>query len=393
MSQRVKGEIAVNRESGRPSITSSQEAAGHPAGGVTRRAALTRAAAVGAGVLGSSLLAACGSSGSKATPSKVTSLNVICWEGYTDPSFTKPFERRTGITINSTYIGSNDELIAKLRGSPGVYDMVTPSCDTTQLLIQAGQAQPIDLAKVPNGQSTFEFFRKAPNVNVGGKLYGIPMAWGFIPLIYNADLVKTPPTSWRALWDPAHRNQISVWQDISLLYSAGLLLGVKDLFNMSDPQLEQVKAKLLQQKPLIRKYWTTAADLTNLFASKEVVLGMSFGGLTARQLRAQGINATEIIPKEGATSWFDNWMVTSSTSKLPACLAWLNHIQDPNTQAQIAKATGYGITNQRAMSLVPKDYADAYHLQDPSFIARLNYWKRVPRRQQYLDILNAVVAS
>ena len=83
----------------------------------------------------------------------------------------------------------------------------------------------------------------------------------------------------------------------------------------------------------------------------------------------------------------------ASTSKLPACLQWLNHIQDPATQAQIAKSTGYGITNQRAVGMVPQDYADAYHLSDPTFISRLNYWKRVPRRQQYLDILTAVVAS
>lgn len=364
---------------------------------ISRRTALRRAAVTGAGLLGGGLLTACGANTSPSSGASSSgggdTLNVICWEGYTDPSFTKPFEKSTGIHINSTYIGSNDELIAKLRGSPGVYDLVTPSCDTTQLLIQARQVQPIDLAKVPNGQTTFEFFRTAPNVNVGGKLYGIPMSWGFIPLIYNVDAVKKAPDSWSALWDPAYRNQMSVWQDISLLYMAGLLVGIRDLYTMGDAQLEQVKAKLLKQKPLMRKYWTTAADLTNLFANKAVVIGESFGGLTVRQLRSQGMNATEIIPREGATSWFDNWMVTASTNKLSACMKWLNHIQDPTTQTQIAKATGYGITNKRAVSMVPKDYADAYHLSDLTFISRLDYWKRVPRRQQYLDILNAVVAS
>jgi hypothetical protein len=41
---------------------------------------------------------------------------------------------------------------------------------------------------------------------------------------------------------------------------------------------------------------------------------------------------------------------------------------------------------------VPSIYSASYHLSDPTFIAKLNFWKRVPRRQDYLDILNAVLA-
>ena len=372
-------------------------------GRITRRTAIGRAAAGVAGLAGANLLAACGGGGGDGggaaggggggSEKLSGTLDVLCWEGYTDDSFVKPFTRKTGVKVRSTFIGSNDELIAKLRGNPDQYDLVSPSSDTTELLVEADQVQPIDLNEVPNAKTSFEFFRTAPNVNVGGKLYGVPMAWGFIPIIYDADKIKRAPDSWNALWDPQYKGQVSVWQDIALLWSTALLLGYDNPYRLTDAQLNAVKAKLVQQKPNVRKYWTTAGELTNLFSNREVVIGMSFGGLTANQLRGQGRNVKEVIPKEGATSWFDNWMITKQSKNAAAAHAFLDHIHKPASQKAIAKATGYGICNSNAVDQVPKDYAASYHLDDPGFIAKLRYWQRVPERQNYLDVLNAVGAA
>lgn len=367
---------------------------------LTRRAAIQRAALGAVGLAGTSVLAACGSSTSSsgaaasgASDKLASELNVLVWEGYTDKSFVAPFTAKTGVKVNSTFIGSNDELMSKLRGAPGLYDLITPSSDTTNLLIDAQQVQPVNLDRVPNAKTTFDFFRTAPNVNVDGKLYGIPMCWGFVPIIYDADQIKQAPTSWNDLMDPKYKGSVSMWQDISLLWTWALKLGFSDPYNMTDDQLNQVKAGLIQLKPQIRKYWGTAGDLTNLFANKEVTIGMSFGGLTANQLRAKGRNVLEVIPKEGATSWVDNWMITAKSSKVSTCEAFLNHLHTSASQVAIAKATGYGITNQDATAKMSGDYAKSYHLSDPSFISKLSYWQRVPQRQKYLDVLNAVVAK
>jgi spermidine/putrescine-binding protein len=372
----------------------------------TRRVVLRRAAGGTAGLLGLSWLAACGdddenggtgNAESAATPVDAAAIsgtiNALCWEGYTDDAFVKSFTKETGVKVRSTFIGSNDELIAKLRGAPDQYDLISPSSDTTELLIEAGQVQPISLESVPNAKTTFEFFRTAPNVNVDGKLYGIPMAWGFIPIIYDTDAIKTAPDSWEVLWDPQYKGKVSVWQDIALLWSTALLLGFDDPYNLDDDQLDQVREKLVEQKPNVRKYWTTAGELTNLFSNKEVVLGMSFGGLTATQLRADGRNVEEVIPKEGATSWFDNWMIPAQAKNRDAALAFLDHIHKPESQKAIAEVTGYGICNENAIDMVDADYAKAYRLENPGFISELSYWERVPERQKYLDVLNSVVAA
>ncbi len=325
--------------------------------------------------------------------SQATTLNVLCWEGYTDKAFAAPFTKQTGIKINSTFIGSNDELIAKLRAAPGLYDLVTPSSDTTPLLIEAGAVQQIDTTKVPNWKTVQPYFKTAPNVSVGGKLYGVPMCWGFIPVIADLTAVPKPPHTWGLLWDAKYKGKISVWQDISTIWSAALYLGYKNLYTLSDAQLSAVKKKLLEQKPLLRKYWSTAGELTNLFMNHEVVVGNSFGGLTVTQLTENGRKVEEFIPKEGATAWVDNWMISKQSKNLDAAYQWLNWIHAPKTQVQIGKVTGYGVSNRNALKLLPKSYVKTYHLDESSFIPKLTFWKKVPRRQKYLDTLNAVVAG
>lgn len=370
----------------------------------TRRSALKQGAVGAAGVMGvSGVLAACGSDSGSSSDSGATitspptnvsgTINALCWEGYTDPAWTKDFTKETGVKVKSTFIGSNDELVTKLRGAPDQYDLVSPSSDTTSILIDAGQVQALDLNAVPNAKTTFDFFRTAKAVNVDGKLYGVPVAWGFIPLIYNTGEISQEPTSWEDLYDPKYKDKVSVWQDIALIYTTAIQLGYKNVYTLSDDQLSKIKAKLLELKPNIRKYWTTAGELANLMASKEAIIGMSFGGVSITQLEAEKVPAKEVIPTEGATSWFDNWMVPTKAPNAEAALAYINYFHKPEVQKQFAEITSYGITNENAVDLVSKDYYEAYSLGDPNFIAGLDYWKTVPRRQKYLDVLNSVVSA
>ena len=58
-------------------------------------------------------------------------LGLLTWEGYADESFVKPFEEATGCKVSATYVGSNDDYAPKLAAGGGVYDLISPSIDTT----------------------------------------------------------------------------------------------------------------------------------------------------------------------------------------------------------------------------------------------------------------------
>ena len=73
------------------------------------------------------------------------------WEGYADPTFIQKFEAKCGCKVNASYMGSSDELVAKLRGgSASNYDVISPSSDVATSIATAGLAAPLDLSKIPS---------------------------------------------------------------------------------------------------------------------------------------------------------------------------------------------------------------------------------------------------
>ena len=155
---------------------------------------------------------------------KTPTLNLLVWEGYADPSFVKAFEEQNHCKVSASYMGSSDELVAKLRGgSAGNYDVISPSSDVATMISEGGLAAPLDLSNLPSYEQLSSKLRSMPLVRVNGNVYGVPFMWGPNPLIYDAKAFSTPPDSWSAMWDPKLKEKISVWDDLSTLYMACLL--------------------------------------------------------------------------------------------------------------------------------------------------------------------------
>src|SRR3954470_5551438 len=47
------------------------------------------------------------------------SLNLIAWEGYTEPAWAKPFETQTGCKINAKYAGTSSEMVSLMANGGG----------------------------------------------------------------------------------------------------------------------------------------------------------------------------------------------------------------------------------------------------------------------------------
>src|SRR5213593_4494150 len=213
---------------------------------------------------------------------KEESLSLLVWEGYADPAFVRAFEESHHCKVSASYMGSSDELVAKLRGgSAGNYDVISPSSDVATSIASAGLALPLDLAKIPAYEELSPQLTSLPLVRVNGQVFGVPFTWGPNPMIYDITAFSRPPDTWNVFWDTKYRGKISVWDDLSTVYMAAQVLGYdkpdpSQLYNLSDEQLETVKKKLLELKPNIRKIWATGAELTNLFQNHEIVAAMGW---------------------------------------------------------------------------------------------------------------------
>jgi putative spermidine/putrescine transport system substrate-binding protein/spermidine/putrescine transport system substrate-binding protein len=321
-------------------------------------------------------------------------LNLLVWEGYADQSFVKDFEAESGCKVTATYVGSNDDFAPKLAAGGGVYDLLSVSSDAANVLAVAGFVEPVDLAKVERWNEIYEVFRNSPGINYDGKVYGVPLTWGANPFMYRTDKIAEEPTSIAALWDAKYKGKIGMWDDKSSLYNAARMMGIQDTFNMTDEQLEQVKNKLIEQKPLVRKYWSTAGEIINLFASGELWISYTWGGYMAGELQKMGIPVKEFIPVEGADGWNDNWMIVTGSPNQDCAYKYINYMISPKGQCGVSGVTGYSAANPVAAKtcMSPEEFT-AKHQDDIDYVNKLKMWQAPARIDAYTNAWNAVKAA
>ncbi len=322
-------------------------------------------------------------------------VNLLTWEGYADDSFIKQFEEDSGCKVSATYVGSNDDFAPKLAAGGGVYDLITPSIDTTKIMIQAGFVEPVDVSKVPRWEEIYEKFRTSEGINHDGEVYGVPFSWGSIPFMYRVDKFDTPPTSLNQLWDSELDGRISLWDDKSALYVASRVIGNMDIYNLTDEQLEAAKAKLIEQKPLVRKYWATAGELVDLYAAGEVWISNTWGGYQSALLAEQDIEVQEFIPEEGAEGWMDSWMIVKDTPNLDCAYQFINMAISEQGQCGMSNVNGYSSTNVvAAKNCMSEEQFTALHQDDVDYLDSLLLWTNLgPRLEAYTNTWNAVKAA
>jgi putative spermidine/putrescine transport system substrate-binding protein/spermidine/putrescine transport system substrate-binding protein len=331
-------------------------------------------------------------------------LNVLTWEGYSEPIITQKFQDETGCEISLTYVGSNDEFPAKLAGGSSIYDMVSPSIDTTGILAKMGVIEPIPIEILGDEwENIYEDFRTHPSIRGGegwmppeGHIWAVPYAWGSINWMYRADKFETPPDSIDLLWNPEYAQKLSLWDDKTNIYAVARYLYGTDInvYDLSDEQLAEVRDKLIDAKPQIRKYWATAGELIDLYAKGEVWFSNSWGGYQSVLLNEQGIPVVEFLPVEKADGWQDAWQIVKGTENMDCALKYAAYSISPYAQCQMAINVGWAAANAEAVKeCLTKEQYDALHQGDFIYLESLDFWQEPVRVDKMIQTWNAVKAA
>lgn len=322
-------------------------------------------------------------------------INMLVWEGYADPSFIDPFEAETGCKVSATYVGSNDDYAAKLAAGGGIYDITSAPMDSTGVLIDAGFLDPIDLSRIEGWDDIYPQFRDAAAINVGGEVYGVPYIWGSVPIMYRTDMITDEIDSIEALWDPKYAGKIAIWDDKTALYMGARLAGHYNVYTLDAEQLEDAKNKMIEQGPVLRKYWATAGELVDLFVKGEVWISNTWGGYQSSLILEQGIPVVEVLPKEGAGAYADSWNIVRGTPNLDCAYEYINYAVSPRGQCGVYRVTGYSLANEASAKscMTPEEFVAA-HQDDPAYFNKLNVWENLgPNLEPYTNAWNAVKAA
>jgi putative spermidine/putrescine transport system substrate-binding protein len=325
-----------------------------------------------------------------AEPSMITkigkgegTLNLVVWEGYTQPQWVKPFTKSTGCKVRSKYGGSSDEMVTLMR--TGQYDAVSASGDASLRLILGKDVRAINPNLIPDYKNFIPQLKSPPHNTVKGVHYGISLQWGPNTLLYNTKKVKPAPKSWSVLYDSKYKGKVTVPDNPIQIADAALYLsktkpslGIKDPYELTDSQFKATVDLLKKQRPLVKKYWASAGDEIDLFKNGSATVGASWPYQT---ITLQGAKAPvkDLIPREGATGWADSYMI-STKAKHPNCaMLWIKWISTPKVQAQQALSFGETPANKKAcsfMNKIQKGGCGQWHLNAPSsYFSSIKFWK------------------
>ena len=107
-------------------------------------------------------------------------IKVLNWQGYgTDEKWAlEIFEKKTGLKVVHDYFNSEQEMLTKLRTSPGTYDVVLMNNIYVMDAVNEGLVQPIDTAKITNFNDLTPALRDSERFVKDGKHYGHLLGMG-----------------------------------------------------------------------------------------------------------------------------------------------------------------------------------------------------------------------
>src|SRR5437763_1444068 len=233
------------------------------------------------------LAAACSGGGTSTSSSSSTgggpiagTLRLFSYSDGFAPAYMAPFHKQyPNVNLVTSAFGNGDEAVAKIQA--GFQADVVNSCvdENTSTMVQDGLYQPLDVSRIPDWNNIFPAMKGLPGVQVDGKVYMIPVDAGTAGIMYNADVITTPPTSWMDLFDPQYQGRAAIEDNSTTAIDIGALAnGITDPLSMTPDQLDTVKNFLIAHKGQFRTYWQSDSDITSLFKSNEVVISSGYPG-------------------------------------------------------------------------------------------------------------------
>jgi spermidine/putrescine transport system substrate-binding protein len=339
-----------------------------------------RYAGAGAGALGlTSILAACGVSGTAPKTSPLPSgsaaedvlkkiygdgtpagiLNFANWEDYIDvdskgnsPSL-KKFTTDTGIKVNyKTVINDNDPFLAKIipvlqAGQDTGYDLIViTNGGPVERMVRLGYLTPLDHTFMPDWEANADPKTRNPNYDPGNKFTAVWQS-GFTGIAYNSKIIKTPPTTFNDLLNPAYKGKVGLFGNNQDMPCAALnSLGI-DIASATPDQWTHAADVVSKSRDdgTIRSFYDQG--YINALENGDTIITQAWSGdvYIASQPKSVGGDGFPelkfVFPKEGPLYWHDNMCIPLHAQHPVDAITYMNYAYKPEIAAMMADFIWY----------------------------------------------------
>lgn len=261
-------------------------------------------------------------------------------------AYIEPFEKAHNIKVTAVeYNGEMARIKAMVEARRVTWDVVEVESPDLSRGCDEGLFEKLDWSKVGNKA---DFLPAAVHeCGVGTFVWSTVMA-------YNADRIKTPPTSWADFWDvnkfPGKRGMRK-----GARYNLEFALmadGVKpaDVYKVLATRegADRAFRKLSELKPHIQ-WWEAGAQPPQFLVAGDVTLTTVYNGrIDAAQREGRNLK----INWTGSIYDLDYWVIPKGSPNKEAAHKFIALASTPEAQANYARLIAYGPTNIKALSML-----------------------------------------
>lgn len=361
--------------------------------GFNRRAFLQSTAAIGAGVAMPAIV----SPGALASSGEV---NVLMWSDYLPESFVKGFTDKTGIKINFTGFGSNDEVLNKMKSTNGQgFDICTPTVNRNLQWKDLGLVKAFDMSKVPLdkvnpvmaklGEANWNFDNKGSS--------WIPHIWGTEGIAWRTDKF-TPDGEFPSYWDVWDEKNAGKTMGRAQSMMLGLGLAMERTGQMAPGSMwaayegpdkmksvwDKVAEVAIAKKKNIKVLWNDADSQKNGLLNEGVIVAQTWDGPPIA-LKTAGEPVMYRAPKEGSLAWVDGMSLSVGAKNIDQVYAFISACYDAQLAGEAIKTHGYNSPVIGADKFAGESYAKNFNDAYPGdALEKLNPWPA--EAQWYADI-------
>jgi spermidine/putrescine transport system substrate-binding protein len=340
-------------------------------------------------------------------------VKIFVWQDYVAPNLAEKFTKDTGIALEMTTYGSNDEAISTLKANGGKgFDIIMPSITNRQGYEDPAAPNgiflsPIDMKKANVGNIIPAFLRDS--AALGGSFRGqqvlLPLVWGTEGITLNrARLpIADADLSYGDLFR-AEAKGAAAFRQKSAIMGVGLYLDaigkvpsnrMLDVYKSEEDARRvwgEVTKFIVENKESFGAFWNNATEATSAFKEANCVIGQTWD-TTGLLLNRENPDFVFRAPKEGIITWLDSIGLPSGAENVDQAYAFINFMLEPATAGMFSDNTGYNSAVQGGADFAGADYKRQFNeVYRPDVLNNMWWWQAdtpffAPVRNEFVEII------
>lgn len=257
------------------------------------------------------------------------------WRAELAPAFTKKSGAEVTLDAGNGRVWSANLRTAGADKPP--YSILMTNEAFASSLRKEGFFEKLDLTKLSNYNDLYPLAKKTDG-------WGAVAMVSPIGLAYRTDMVKTPPKSWKDLWDnPEFKGRIGLYNFANTAGKMELMLASK-IFGKDQYDIDAGFAAFEKLGPVIQADFNLS---TGIASGEFVVAPFDFGEVA--RLRAQGLPIDIVVPEEGLLMFDQTLNILAHGPEKELAYEYANFLLSPEGQIPLMKQFFVSPTNSKVV--------------------------------------------